>query len=212
MIGGQTKTRRDVLFERKRDYVAAPPSLQNMCRGGADVTFTTYGQGSVARFRDEDLHGAGITVNASSTARADRQQERHRRRRLPPAQGRHARQFVDLGQNSQCDDQVDRNRRRSGSSIQISGTASSPQDDPRIHPRSSPASFKVRQPGGERWGNIIDFQGFDLITPNEREARFALAIRIQACARSPPCSRQGQLQLLMLKLGAGHAGLPRRRS
>ncbi|EKD70883.1 MAG: hypothetical protein ACD_46C00347G0002 [uncultured bacterium] len=26
-----------------------------------------------------------------------------------------------------------------------------------------------------RWGNIIDFQDFDLITPNEREARFALA-------------------------------------
>jgi rfaE bifunctional protein kinase chain/domain len=24
-----------------------------------------------------------------------------------------------------------------------------------------------------RWGNILDFQGFDLITPNEREARFA---------------------------------------
>jgi rfaE bifunctional protein kinase chain/domain len=26
-----------------------------------------------------------------------------------------------------------------------------------------------------RWGNILDFQGFDLITPNEREARFSLA-------------------------------------
>jgi bifunctional ADP-heptose synthase (sugar kinase/adenylyltransferase) len=26
-----------------------------------------------------------------------------------------------------------------------------------------------------RWGNILDFQGFDLITPNEKEARFSLA-------------------------------------
>src|SRR6185437_7927267 len=26
-----------------------------------------------------------------------------------------------------------------------------------------------------RWGNILEFQKFDLITPNEREARFALA-------------------------------------
>ncbi|HET7876439.1 MAG TPA: PfkB family carbohydrate kinase, partial [Methylomirabilota bacterium] len=25
-----------------------------------------------------------------------------------------------------------------------------------------------------RWGNILDFRGFDLITPNEKEARFAL--------------------------------------
>jgi sugar/nucleoside kinase (ribokinase family) len=26
-----------------------------------------------------------------------------------------------------------------------------------------------------RWGNITDFHGFDLITPNEKEARFSLA-------------------------------------
>ena len=26
-----------------------------------------------------------------------------------------------------------------------------------------------------RWGNITQFKGFDLITPNEREARFAMA-------------------------------------
>jgi sugar/nucleoside kinase (ribokinase family) len=25
-----------------------------------------------------------------------------------------------------------------------------------------------------RWGNILEFKGFDLITPNEREARFSL--------------------------------------
>jgi bifunctional ADP-heptose synthase (sugar kinase/adenylyltransferase) len=28
-----------------------------------------------------------------------------------------------------------------------------------------------------RWGNILEFHGFDLITPNEREARFALGDR-----------------------------------
>ena len=26
-----------------------------------------------------------------------------------------------------------------------------------------------------RWGNITEFKNFDLVTPNEREARFALA-------------------------------------
>src|SRR5260370_6559928 len=26
-----------------------------------------------------------------------------------------------------------------------------------------------------RWGNILEFKGFDVLTPNEREARFALA-------------------------------------
>lgn len=37
-------------------------------------------------------------------------------------------------------------------------------------------SFRVADSQvASRWGNILDFQGFDLITPNEREARFALA-------------------------------------
>ena len=26
-----------------------------------------------------------------------------------------------------------------------------------------------------RWGNITDFKNFDLLTPNEKEARFSLA-------------------------------------
>src|SRR5437667_11278667 len=53
-----------------------------------------------------------------------------------------------------------------------------------------------------RWGNILDFKGFDLITPNEREARFALAdqdtgvrplaVRLQA---------EAQCKVLILKLG-----------
>jgi rfaE bifunctional protein kinase chain/domain len=36
-------------------------------------------------------------------------------------------------------------------------------------------AFKVADSQvASRWGNILEFQGFDLITPNEREARFAL--------------------------------------
>lgn len=38
-----------------------------------------------------------------------------------------------------------------------------------------PGSIKVADSQvSNRWGNILDFSGFDLITPNEREARFAL--------------------------------------
>ncbi|HAA93819.1 MAG TPA: ADP-heptose synthase [Rhodospirillaceae bacterium] len=37
-------------------------------------------------------------------------------------------------------------------------------------------TFKVADSQvASRWGNILEFNGFDLITPNEREARFALA-------------------------------------
>jgi bifunctional ADP-heptose synthase (sugar kinase/adenylyltransferase) len=53
-----------------------------------------------------------------------------------------------------------------------------------------------------RWGNITDFQGFDLITPNEREARFAMAD--QDSGVRPLASMlydKARCKLLMLKLG-----------
>jgi bifunctional ADP-heptose synthase (sugar kinase/adenylyltransferase) len=53
-----------------------------------------------------------------------------------------------------------------------------------------------------RWGNITDFQGFDLITPNEREARFALGD--QDSGIRPLASNlydAARCKLLILKLG-----------
>lgn len=53
-----------------------------------------------------------------------------------------------------------------------------------------------------RWGNILEFQGFDLITPNEREARFALGD--QDSVMRPIASevfRRAKCKTLMLKLG-----------
>jgi len=53
-----------------------------------------------------------------------------------------------------------------------------------------------------RWGNVLDFRGFDLVTPNEREARFALAdqdvhVRQLASTLYDQCG----CQCLILKLG-----------
>ncbi|MFQ5514340.1 MAG: PfkB family carbohydrate kinase [Myxococcota bacterium] len=53
-----------------------------------------------------------------------------------------------------------------------------------------------------RWGNILDFRGFDLITPNEKEARFALGdqdsvVRPLALA----LYKRASCRTLMLKLG-----------
>jgi bifunctional ADP-heptose synthase (sugar kinase/adenylyltransferase) len=53
-----------------------------------------------------------------------------------------------------------------------------------------------------RWGNITDFKNFDLITPNEREARFALADQdsgIRPLASS--LYDEAKCKLLILKLG-----------
>lgn len=53
-----------------------------------------------------------------------------------------------------------------------------------------------------RWGNILDFSGFDLITPNEREARFALGDQdsvIRPLALE--LYKRAQCKTLVLKLG-----------
>ncbi len=53
-----------------------------------------------------------------------------------------------------------------------------------------------------RWGNVLDFVDFDLLTPNEREARFALAD--QDSVVRPLASelfRQAHCRYLILKLG-----------
>jgi rfaE bifunctional protein kinase chain/domain len=53
-----------------------------------------------------------------------------------------------------------------------------------------------------RWGNVLDFQGFDLITPNEMEARFALGDQdstIRPLALE--LYKQARCRTLILKLG-----------
>lgn len=53
-----------------------------------------------------------------------------------------------------------------------------------------------------RWGNILDFQGFDLITPNEKEARFSLADQDSVIRHlASDLFKQSKVKNLFLKLG-----------
>ena len=53
-----------------------------------------------------------------------------------------------------------------------------------------------------RWGNILDFQGFDLITPNEREARFALGDQDSTVRPlAMELYNRAKCKYLMLKMG-----------
>ncbi len=53
-----------------------------------------------------------------------------------------------------------------------------------------------------RWGNILEFQGFDLITPNEREARFALGDQDSTVRpMALDLYKRARCKLLILKLG-----------
>jgi len=54
-----------------------------------------------------------------------------------------------------------------------------------------------------RWGNILDFKGFDLITPNEREVRFALGDQDSVVRPlGVELFRRAECRTLILKLGA----------
>lgn len=53
-----------------------------------------------------------------------------------------------------------------------------------------------------RWGNVLDFKGFDLLTPNEREARFSLADQDTGVRPlSGKLHDEAECKTLMLKLG-----------
>ena len=53
-----------------------------------------------------------------------------------------------------------------------------------------------------RWGNILDFKDFDLITPNEREARFAMADQDTGVRPlAAQLHEEAGCRMLILKLG-----------
>jgi rfaE bifunctional protein kinase chain/domain len=67
-----------------------------------------------------------------------------------------------------------------------------------------PGALKVADSQvSNRWGNVLDFTEFDLLTPNEREARFALADQ-DSIVRPLALDlfRRAQCKHLILKLGA----------
>jgi len=64
-------------------------------------------------------------------------------------------------------------------------------------------AFKVADSQvASRWGNILEFRGFDLITPNEREARFALGDQDSVVRPlGLELYQQAGCKVLILKLG-----------
>jgi sugar/nucleoside kinase (ribokinase family) len=66
-----------------------------------------------------------------------------------------------------------------------------------------PGAFKVADSQvASRWGNILEFQGFDLITPNEREARFSLGDQDSVVRPlATELFKRAGCKTLMMKLG-----------
>jgi bifunctional ADP-heptose synthase (sugar kinase/adenylyltransferase) len=208
MIGGQTKTpTMSVLFERKRDYVGGAAIVAKHVRAaGADVTFTTVlGKDSLRDFVMEDLTGAGIAVNGIVDS------ARPTVNKNAIVVGGYRLLKVDTLDNSSISDKILNEMTKAVETVPAAAVIYSDFRHGIFNRRTIPEliralpanAYKVADSQvASRWGNITDFQGFDLITPNEREARFALAD--QDSGVRPLASvlyDKAGCKLLMLKLG-----------
>ncbi|MCW5744767.1 MAG: adenylyltransferase/cytidyltransferase family protein [Alphaproteobacteria bacterium] len=226
LIGANAKTPTfSVRYAGKTDFVGGAGIVAKHLRAaGANVAFTTVlGDDSLKDFVLDDLKKAGIAVSAVID-------------RTRPTTNKNA--FVADGYRLLKVDNVDnrsisdRVLSRMVESIQRTTVDAAVFSDFRhgIFNRGTIPTLIEAIPNGvfrvadsqvaSRWGNILDFRDFDLITPNEREARFALAD--QDSVVRPLGSRlysDARCKVLMLKMGArglmtfrGHVELPSTRA
>jgi len=181
MIGGQTKTpTMSVLYEGRDDYVGGAGVVAKHLRAaGADVVFTTVlGDDALKDFVLSDLNNYGIDCQAIVD------ETRPTTNKNAIVVGTYRLLKIDTLDNSSISDHI---LHDISSKIQkVSCDAIIFSDfrhgiyNTRTIPELSAAipagMFKVADSQvASRWGNITQFKGFDLITPNEREARFSLA-------------------------------------
>jgi len=208
MIGGQTKTpTMSVQFEHRQDFVGGAAVVAKHCgAAGADVTFTTVlGDDELQRFALKDLEKAGVNVHPF----IDRSRPTVNKNSIVVADYRLLK--------------IDTLDNRSISDGMLADICSSVRDTPAdaviysdfrhgmFNRRTIGALVEAIPPGAfrvadsqvaSRWGNITDFQAFDLITPNEREARFALGDQDSGIrALASDLYDAARCRLLILKLG-----------
>lgn len=209
MIGGQTKTpTMSVLFEEKLDYVGgAAVVAKHLWAAGADVTFTTVlGEDDLQHFVLDDLKEAGIQTNAVIDS------TRPTVNKNAIVVGGYRLLKVDTLDNRSISDHILGEMAEKISGTETEAVVYSDFRHGIFNRRTIPEFiqalpedvYKVADSQvASRWGNITEFEGFDLITPNEREARFSLADQdsgIRPLASS--LYDKARCKLLMMKLGS----------
>lgn len=180
MIGGMTKTPTiSVRFDHKTDFVGGAGIVaKHLKAAGAEVTFSTVlGNDDYKTFVLDDLSTYGVhclpiidetrpTTNKNAIV----------------AEGYRLLKVDTLDNRSISDKIVEQIRRQIGD-IRTDAVVFSDFRHgmfnrgtiPQLTAAIPEGAFRVADSQvASRWGNILEFQGFDLITPNEREARFAL--------------------------------------
>ena len=180
MIGGQTKTPTiSVRFEEQTDFCgAAAVVAKHLKVAGADVTFSTVlGDDAYKSFVLDDLKTHGIDCQAI----IDKTRPTTNKNAI--VAGGYRLLKIDRLDNRSISEKILLQLQRQISASQADAVVFSdfrhgifnPQTIPPLIESIPKGVFRVADSQvATRWGNILEFHGFDLITPNEREARFAL--------------------------------------
>jgi rfaE bifunctional protein kinase chain/domain len=208
MIGGQTKTpTMSVLYERRDDYIGgAAVVAEHLRAAGAEVIFSTVlGEDALKDFVLNGLKKSGVQCRPIIDS------TRPTTNKNAIVAGGYRLLKIDTLDNRSISDDI-----LEALAKAISGTSSDAvvfsdfrhgifnrRTIPTLIAAIPPGVYKVADSQvASRWGNITEFKRFDLITPNEREARFALAD--QDSGIRPLASElydAAQCKALILKLG-----------
>ncbi len=180
MAGGMTKTpTMSVRLENKVDFVGGAGIVAKHLRAaGAKVTYSSViGDDDLGKFVIDDILGSGIffkPIVDSTRPTINKNAIIVQNYRLLK---------VDTLDNRSISDKVLAKLQSSIAETKVDAVAFCDFRHGIFNRSTIPELTKVIPEGvfkvadsqvASRWGNILDFQNFDLITPNEREARFAL--------------------------------------
>lgn len=208
MIGGMTKTpTMSVRFEERSDFVGGAGIVaKHLKSAGADVTFSTVlGNDALAEFATKDLESAGVKCESVVDP------TRPTTNKNAIIAGKYNLLKVDTVDNRSISERIvgalcDRIRNTPADIVVFSDFRHgifNRDTIPLLTTAIPSGAFRVADSQvASRWGNIIEFHGFDLITPNEREARFALGDQDSVVRPlGLQLYRRAGCKILILKLG-----------
>ena len=208
MIGGMTKTPTpSVRYDSRRDFVGGAGIVcEHLRAAGAEVSFSTVlGDDALKDYVLAHLKKAGVETDPI----IDKTRPTTHKNAVVCAGYRLLK--IDTLDNRSISDAV---AGRMAEQIRNCGAQAVVFSDFRhgiFNRRTIPLLTEAIRPGAfrvadsqvaSRWGNILEFKGFDLITPNEREARFATGD--QDTGVRPLAGQlhdESECKLVMLKLG-----------
>lgn len=208
MIGGMTKTpTMSVLFQKKIDYVGGAAIIaKHLKAAGAEVTFSTVlGHDVFKDFVLDDLEKSGVNVQPI----VDETRPTTNKNAIVAESYRLLK--VDTLDNRSISDKNVERLKKQIAAVKADAVVFSDfrhgifnrHTIPKLASSIPAGTYRVADSQvASRWGNILEFEGFDLITPNEREARFALGDQDSVVRPlALELYRRSKCKTLILKLG-----------